>query len=75
MPASTHTAHDVRPYTNASGKYVIALQQKRSTFRAHRRRLVLEGDEGGDGDPNVAMLDRHTAYVETNEASEILAVI
>ena len=56
MPASTHTAHDVRPYTNNSGKYVRTLQQYRSTFLAHPlRRMVLDGDDGGDGEPSVAM--------------------
>lgn len=56
MPAPTHTAQDVRPYTNSSGKYVTAVQQYRSTLRAQpRRRIVLEGDDGGDGEPSVAM--------------------
>jgi hypothetical protein len=55
-PASTHTAHDVRPYTNSSGKYVIMLQHRRSTLRAQlRRRMAREGDDGGDGEPSVAM--------------------
>lgn len=37
----------------------MVLQQKRSTFRAQlRRRMVREGDEGGEGDPSVAMLPR-----------------
>lgn len=57
IPASTHTAHDVKPYTNSSGKYVIVLQHRRSTLRAQlRRRIAREGDDGGDGEPNVAML-------------------
>lgn len=59
MPTCTQAAHDVKPYTNTSGKYVIVLQQKRSTFLAHaRRRMFRDGDEGGEGDPNVAMLPR-----------------
>ena len=37
----------------------MVLQQKRSTFRAQlRRRMVRDGDEGGEGDPSVAMLPR-----------------
>lgn len=61
MPTSTHAAHDVKPYTNTSGKYVMVLQQKRSTFLAHtRRRMVRDGDEGGEGDPSVAILPRQT---------------
>lgn len=54
---STHAAHDVRPYTNTRGKYVMIPQQRRSTFRAQafgRRRC--EGDDGGDGEPKVAIL-------------------
>lgn len=57
MPASTHTAHDVRPYTKTRGKYVMVLQQYRSTFLAHpRRRMVREGEDGGEGEPSVAMV-------------------
>jgi hypothetical protein len=57
MPASTHTAHDVRPYTKTRGKYVMVLQQYRSTFLAHpRRRIVREGEDGGEGEPSVAMV-------------------
>jgi hypothetical protein len=57
MPTSTHTAHDVRPYTKTSGKYVIVLQQYLSTFLAQpRRRMVREGDDGGEGEANVAMV-------------------
>jgi hypothetical protein len=62
MPTCTQAAHDVKPYTNTSGKYVIVLQQRRSTLRAHaRRRMFRGGDEGGEGDPNVAMLSRPAA--------------
>jgi hypothetical protein len=57
MPTSTHAAHDVRPYTNTRGKYVMPWQQYRSTFLAHpRRRMVREGDDGGEGEPSVAMV-------------------
>lgn len=57
MPASTHTAQEVNPYTKRSGKYVMAVQQYRSTFLAHpRRRMVREGDDGGEGEPSVAMV-------------------
>lgn len=57
IPASTHTAQEVRPYTNSSGKYVTAAQQYRSTFLAQpRRRIVREGDDGGEGEPSVAMV-------------------
>lgn len=39
----------------------MVLQQNRSTFLAQpRRRMVREGDEGGEGDANVAILLRHT---------------
>lgn len=66
MPASTQQAHDVRPYTKTSGKYVMVLQQYRSTFRAHpRRRMVRDGEDGGEGEPSVAMVSdasRRRAY-------------
>ena len=59
MPTCTHAAHDVKPYTNSSGKYVIMLQHRRSTLRAQlRRRMARDGDDGGEGEPNVAMLAR-----------------
>ena len=36
----------------------MVLQQYRSTLRAQARgRMVLEGDEGGEGEPSVAILD------------------
>lgn len=70
MPASTHTAHVVKPYTKAKGKYVMDWQQKRSTFRAQPlRRMVLEGEAGGDGEPSVAMFawqKRRCAYSRRN---------
>lgn len=47
--ASTETAQVVRPYTNASGKYVAIKQQPRSTFRAHGLTLRLKEPGGGDG--------------------------
>jgi hypothetical protein len=57
MPASTQTAHDVSPYTKTRGKYVMVLQQYRSTFLAHpRRRMVRDGEDGGEGEPSVAMV-------------------
>tara|TARA_R110002003_G_scaffold235_9_gene17031 strand:+ start:20725 stop:20907 length:183 start_codon:yes stop_codon:yes gene_type:complete len=35
----------------------MAVQQYRSTFLAHpRRRMVREGDDGGEGEPSVAMV-------------------
>jgi hypothetical protein len=35
----------------------MVLQQYRSTFRAHpRRRMVREGEDGGEGEPSVAMV-------------------
>jgi hypothetical protein len=35
----------------------MVLQQYRSTLRAHpRRRIVREGEDGGEGDPSVAMV-------------------
>ena len=34
---TTHTAHDVKPYTNDKGKYVAKIQQHRSALRAHLR--------------------------------------
>ena len=57
MLASTHTAHVVKPYTNAKGKCVNVAQQHRSQRRAKLlpRRLNPEGEEGGDGEPRVAM--------------------
>jgi hypothetical protein len=59
MPASTQTAQVVNPYTNTKGKYVMELQQHRSIFRAHpRRRMALEGEAGGEGEPSVAMSAR-----------------
>ena len=69
MPTSTQQAHDVKPYTKTSGKYVIVLQQNRSTFLAQpRRRMVREGDGGGEGDPNVAMVRRpHNAGHATSQ--------
>lgn len=58
MPASTQAAHVVKPYTKASGKYVMVRQQKRSTFLAQlRRRMAGEGDPGGEGEPSVAIRD------------------
>jgi hypothetical protein len=34
---TTHTAHDVKLYTKAKGKYVANVQQQRSALRAHLR--------------------------------------
>jgi hypothetical protein len=35
----------------------MVLQQYRSTFLAHpRRRIVREGEDGGEGEPSVAMV-------------------
>ena len=49
---STYTAHVVRLYTNASGKYVATAQHARSHFRAQflvrLRKVVVGGD--GDGE-------------------------
>lgn len=49
MLASTDTAHVVRPYTKASGKYVATRQHPRSTLRAHGRTLRLNAVGGGEG--------------------------
>jgi hypothetical protein len=38
---TTQTAHDVRLYTKASGKYVAKVQQQRSTLRAHLRAVAI----------------------------------
>ena len=50
MVASTYTAHVVRLYTNASGKYVATAQQRRSHFRAQFLVRLRKGVGGGDGD-------------------------
>lgn len=47
--ASTDTAHVVKPYTKARGKYVATRQQPRSTLRANGRTRRLKAD-GGDGE-------------------------
>lgn len=75
MPASTHTAHDVNPYTKNSGKYVMVLQQYRSTFLAHPlRRIVLEGEAGGDGEPNVAIAAPERVRCAYGGANEVVGV-
>lgn len=50
MAPSTYTAHVVRLYTNASGKYVAMAQQARSHFRAQVFVRLRKGVGGGDGD-------------------------
>lgn len=63
MLASTDTAHVVKPYTKAKGKYVAMRQQPRSTLRAHgrTRRFKADGGDGdGDGDLEGAIAFFHT---------------
>src|SRR5580700_9090541 len=50
MAPSTYTAHVVRLYTNARGKYVATAQQARSHFRAQFFARLRKGVGGGDGD-------------------------
>jgi hypothetical protein len=50
MAPSTYTAHVVRVYTNASGKYVATAQQARSHFRAQPLVRLRKGVGGGSGD-------------------------
>jgi hypothetical protein len=50
MAPSTYTAHVVRLYMNASGKYVATAQQARSHLRAQFFVRLRKGVGGGDGD-------------------------
>jgi len=52
MPASTQTAHVVKPYTNTSGRQVTTEQQYRSQLLAQLllRRLRGPGDDEGESE-------------------------
>lgn len=52
IPASTHTAHVLKPYMKPKGKYVTMEQQARSHFLAQlfRRRFIGGGEEEVEDD-------------------------
>ncbi|KXT10612.1 hypothetical protein AC579_7527 [Pseudocercospora musae] len=62
---STYTAQDVRPYTNASGKYAKVVQQHLSNFRAQDfRRLWKGGDRVVVGAASVGIESKEDAMTE-----------